>query len=293
MQRLTALNTIGVLSLLLHCVPVFAQIEQLPSLATGTTDKQHANLAVTATADPAGHGCCVLAPPNLLRVFLLEGELAFDQALLENPVPWFDFGSMPIDSNNEFSGESLSTVAGFSEIRSVITGQIQGSAISAVVRVGVDGGLPTGQSIDYSISITPQLGTEWFIAELGVPNLALQAAVGLGLQLVVQERAVEPESPVNLALSLDANGSNAEADWWLVLVNGDEISSFDLATGQFVPGLVPTYQGPLQDIPSPVQVLQNFPQPSNDFTIVWGVDTNRNGLVDTELLGATGFHFYF
>lgn len=77
------------------------------------------------------------------------------------------------------------------------------------------------------------------------------------------------------------------------MLNGSNVLSFDLATGQFIPGLVPTYQGPLLDFPEPVQLLNGSAPPSNGFTIVFGVDTEVNGQVDENLLSATGVRYYF
>ncbi len=262
-------------------------------LKTGTTEPEKASVSITKTTDVAGHSCCVIAPPSLIEIFILEGDVVIRENLGGNSVPWLAFDPMAVDSNLEFIGQSRATVAGFSNILTVITGTIYQDRITGQITIGADDGLPTGAPLIHEFTFTPLTGTEFFITDIGVPELALQTALG-GYSIAEVEVEDENGMPPGFSLSLDAGGQGGtDAEWWLVMLIGGELFSFDINTGLFMPGLTPTYQGPIVDIPEAVRFWEFDIPPGNDLTIFFGLDSILDSLVSEPSLIGTGFHYYF
>ena len=278
---------------------VAAQPLALPSAPFDSSAPQIATVSVDGTSDPAGHTCCVIAPPSELEVFLFGGSLVIQEPNGTNAVPWIDLAAMAITGNSEFYGESIGTVAGFSNIKTTVSGTIEENAIFTTFTIGADGGLPTGQPLVHNISILPGLTGEWFPTQY----LSLFAQAGLRLDFISQEDIQSapwpggPDNGVELFISMEVDEPEEEegdADWWLLMMSEDgEFYYFDLNTGQFESGLEATFQGPLTDIPEPISVLPVVHPPSNNAIIFFGVDRIPNNQLDLGLLQGTGFTVWF
>lgn len=256
------------------------------------TDHQHVEVEVTLVTDPAGHSCCVIAPPSLIEVYLLEGELALDAAIASGAPEWFSFGPMAIDDNFEFSGQSTATVAGFSNVQTTVTGVVEDGFISAKFDIGVGGNLPSGVAITYYTKVVPPTYHELYFARPIGALFGNPLVNGLGVTF--EPRGISDDQPIDLAVAMDTGGETGDADWWLVLLHGDDFFYFDLTTGQFEPGLQSSFQGPLIDVLEPVQVLNQFnPSFTDEFTIVWGTDRTANGTLDIDSFRGNAFEYYF
>lgn len=261
---------------------------------SASTDRQPAEVTVTQVSDPAGHACCVIAPPSLIEIYLIEGKLALNAAIAENPPAWFSFDPMPIDSSLEFIAESRSTVAGFSNILTTVSGSVNEDSITAQVTIGAGGGLPSAIPIVYDLRFQPTAEDKWAFTKPSItPTLGID--VPLKPLFAFIPRGISPLQPLDLALTIATGGQTGAADWWLVLASGDEVFSFNLETGKFELGFAPTFQGPLTEVAEPVQLLNGFISPfapDAPFTIAWGVDTNPNGELDVALLIGNAFNYY-
>lgn len=282
--------TLACLSIVFNLFPNLLNAQGI-ELVKGSTERQKVQVQVTKVTDPAGHSCCVIAPPNIMDLFVLEGKLFIDEVQGSNSAPYLPFESMAVDSQLGFTGQGRSTVAGYSNILSVFTGSITDGVITAQLKVGADGGLPSAAAITYDLQIKPDFGTEFFITQQSVPQMGVQASLGTVINIV--DRQIETDQPLTSTLSLNTGGETADADWWLVLLNDGEFHSFNINTGLFEPGLRPTFQGPLVDITDPIEFIRNFVPPSNDFTIAFGIDRTPNGTLDEDTLTATGIRYYF
>lgn len=287
---------VGVVLLILALIPNLLKADRIliddfeVGIKEGTTTPYVVVLNTTKTTDPAGHSCCVTPPPSLIEVFLLEGDLVLREVDSGNVIPWLDFDPMVLDSNQDFVSESRATVAGFTNILTVLSGNVTQDGITGSFTIGANGGLPGGQPIIYDFGF---LAAEWDLFTSEFAYLALRANVGMGVDFI--DVLEEVDKPEELYLILRDDLKVPEADWWLVTLSGGVIKSFDLETLTFQPGLRPTYQGPTTDIPEPVR-FTDFPElsaPGEDITVFFGIDTNQNGLLDEELLGGVGFTFYF
>ena len=88
---------------------------------------------------------------------------------------------------------------------------------------------------------------------------------------------------LELTLHLDPRMKAGEgADWWLVRLYPDgSLGSYDLASASFVPGLAPSYQGPLIDLPAlPIDLVTTAWVPGGN-TLFFGVDTAADGLLNS------------
>lgn len=84
-------------------------------------------------------------------------------------------------------------------------------------------------------------------------------------------------------VSLAYNGTaTMNADWWVAAYAPFGWYSFTLDNG-WIPGLVPSYQGPLFDL-NPYNVLTITGLPEGDYVFYFGVDTNMNGVLDLDKL---------
>jgi hypothetical protein len=96
---------------------------------------------------------------------------------------------------------------------------------------------------------------------------------------------VSSGNPVSIAISLEPdNLSGQNADWWLVeLAPSEVINYFDLSTGSMVPGLLPTYQGPLFGFGS-AQLLNSSDLSAGTHIFCFGVDLNMDGSLNGDSL---------
>ena len=74
--------------------------------------------------------------------------------------------------------------------------------------------------------------------------------------------------------------SGQNADWWVGVYPSSEWYHYDLTSG-WMPGITPTYQGPLFDL-SPTDVPGMFGLPVGTYTFYFAVDMVMNGLLDMD-----------
>lgn len=91
-----------------------------------------------------------------------------------------------------------------------------------------------------------------------------------------------PGTPLNLALDMDSGLDLGQpADWWLVRLYPDgSLGSYDLASQAFVPGLVPSYQGPLLDFTGLSIGLATGGWTEGGNTLFFGVDGAADGVLN-------------
>jgi len=96
---------------------------------------------------------------------------------------------------------------------------------------------------------------------------------------------VSRENPVSIAISLDpGNNAGQNADWWVVeLTPSEAVNYYNLYTGSMVPGLLPTYQGPLFGFGS-VNLLYFSDLEAGAHLFCFGVDLNMDGSLNVDSL---------
>lgn len=230
------------------------------------------------TRDPANHSCCIPAPPEALdlvwRNFSKLTLRSSNEAIFADFLPIED---IEVSSSGSLNGETRSTVAGFSNILTTLTGQITQSGVDLEIIVGAGGGLPSGEPIEFTLGTTFE--GEFLLSSISSPVLGLQTASGAAM---VRNWTIDPEATddFNLHLSLDSNGSNAPADWFVIRLDPNgQANSFNLNTGQFDPGIMPTHQGALQDVSISELLRLNSP-PAEGTIFAFGVDERDGQLND-------------
>lgn len=276
------------LLLLLLLVPAILTAQEI-TIVSGVVEEQLFSSRVINTDDPAGHSCCVWAPNGQVLVGLNDGAIFITDSSGGVLSGWLDFGPMKVDAQGNFTGESTATVAGYSDIESIISGFVEQDEIIAQVSVGANGGLPGGQPIVFDFGIS---GIQGIITP--TPYLSMHVETGMALSIIPEEVENEEQIPGGFLLTMDSKGDGTDAEWWLVMLIGSDFYSFDINTGTFVPGITPVYQGPLIDAPDPVQFWEfgDMPKPQ-DFTIFFGVDYQLDSVVNEESLIGTGHHYYY
>lgn len=90
---------------------------------------------------------------------------------------------------------------------------------------------------------------------------------------------------LSVTVSLDPDvQTGVDADWWLVATASFGVFHYDLASASWIPGLTPSFQGPLFNQPS-FEVLNMAGLPAADYTFYFGFDTEMNGSLEmNELL---------
>ena len=88
---------------------------------------------------------------------------------------------------------------------------------------------------------------------------------------------------LSLTVGLDTGSSSGEnADWWLVMEAPSGLQYY-YVNGDWLPGLSVTYQGPLINLTTPVELLL-IGLPPGDYTFYFGVDMVMNGSLDRDRL---------
>lgn len=279
----------SVIVLLLILLPKFA-FAQPPFPELGFRDQQKLDVWVNSILDPAGHGCCVSEIEKVINVSYENGKMKVSQLIQLADSDWMRFDDVAVADDLSFSGENLKTVAGFQNVVSTITGTVESGRINAKVTVGSNGALPTGQPITYDLSLTPTYGGKLFITEGDLPSLDLRVSTDSGINII--DRGIRQGSLVNLGVAIDTEGQTGDADWWVLMEREGAISSFNLATSQFEPGIVPTFQGPLTDLGKAAHLLLDVLPTSQEFTLVFGVDRSPNSQLDLESISTTGYRYY-
>lgn len=117
--------------------------------------------------DPADHGPHVKLPKSF-NVQIEKGSISFT-----GDPPWVDVQGT-LNEDGTFFAEGRGTVAGFTDIAVTFEGTISPTELSGEYAMGVEGGLPGGQSIVYDITGTHMReGTEEGGAEPGPADAAM------------------------------------------------------------------------------------------------------------------------
>ena len=265
-------------------------------LASENTDAEIVDVTVNNVTDTAGHSCCVNFPPPQINLFLQSGNVVIEPALGLPSVPWLSFDPMPLDPNLGFRGESRSTVAGFGQILTILVGEITAEdKIEAEITVGADGGLPSGAPIIFVVDFKPGFKFAFFNAQPASDTFSLDlTAQELGT-ILIEDKELPPDSGLDLFISIEVGAETDDADWWIVMQDNESVDEhilyFNLGTNAWMPGLLPSHQGPLMSVPEPFKLLEGFVPPSNDFVIVFGVDRKRNGVFDLDAATILGSRY--
>ena len=96
---------------------------------------------------------------------------------------------------------------------------------------------------------------------------------------------VSPSGPVSINIGLDSGDKAGQnADWWIVEATpSGAINYYDLYTASMVPGLLPTYQGPLFGFGS-AQLMNLSDLSVGTHIFCFGVDLDMDGSLDTDSL---------
>lgn len=93
---------------------------------------------------------------------------------------------------------------------------------------------------------------------------------------------------LSVFVSLDAGGgSGIDADWWLAAYTPSGwyyyVYPDQWYYASVLQDILPAYQGPLFDL-SPLEILNITQLPVGAYTVYFGVDLNRNGIIDFDQL---------
>ncbi|OGA19724.1 MAG: hypothetical protein A3H32_20190 [Betaproteobacteria bacterium RIFCSPLOWO2_02_FULL_63_19] len=213
-------------------------------------------------SDPAGHSCCVDVPPSTLDISL--GAFAGATLSINGSASWMPL-SGTIGSDGTFSLTGSGTVAGFSNVSSSFTGSVTNTGYSGKVTVGTQGEL-YGTPISWNVTITD-------------PTVAARPAVRMnGFR---HDYAALASDLLRLSVSMKAAAqAGPSVDWWMVTVGPAGVFYFDLAAMSWKSGLVPTYTGPLGDLPFFALPYLNLS--AGTYDIYFGFDTVPNGSLDMQ-----------
>lgn len=230
------------------------------------------------TTDPANHSCCISPPPESLELIWTNfSRLTFRPSSEPDLADFLPIEDIEVTESGSLSGESRSTVAGFSNILTTLTGQITQTGVDFEIVVGAGGGLPSGEPIEFAFGTS--FDGDFLVSSIAAPVLGLQAASG---SATVRSWEIDPNSDndFNLFLSLDSNGSDAPSDWFVIRLDPNgQANSFNLGSGQFEPGIAPTHQGALQDLSISELLRLNSP-PADGTIFAFGVDQGDGQLND-------------
>ena len=90
---------------------------------------------------------------------------------------------------------------------------------------------------------------------------------------------VSQSDSLSVTIALDAGGSTDNADWWVLAETPMGWYSWDLSSGEWIPGQNVTYQGQLFDLDT-YPVLNTSGLPLGSYMFQFGVDTVMNGALD-------------
>ncbi|MFK7864785.1 MAG: hypothetical protein AB8B95_11240 [Pseudohongiellaceae bacterium] len=297
-MTLQALSKLSVVFSLVLYANGIAQAQSLFLLSEETTEPQSVSLNVKSVEDTANHRCCVSPLPIQVNLFLDKGSLVIAPSIGLSFPSYLEVGPMSVDSNLEFRGESRTTVAGFPNISTVLSGSISSDeSISAEIKIGANGGLPQGLPLTYDVEFKPEFKLAFVTPSPSQVHLSLDSsAMKLG-DILIEDRELPPASGLDLFVSISVGSESDDADWWIAMQDNAADDAdlqerlFHLANGTWQPGLLPSHQGPLINIPEPFMLLKGFVPTSNDFVIVFGVDRDRNGLFDVGSSTTFGYRF--
>lgn len=233
-------------------------------------------LDVTKVVDPAGHSCCVTPPPSLISLLLSDGRITV-QSL--TTIPWLPLITV-LDALLQIHGTGVSTVAGYPDIETTLTGTLTADKITADISLGTDGGLPAGQAITYTVDITPDGGWPWLTETLAT---AVRVNGQRGSATVVAGE------PISISIGIEPGSTTGEGEWYLVAQIGDVIGSFDLESGLWQEGIHATNTETLSSQRNRHMLTIPTGLPPGVYTFYFGVDNEVNGTADIESLAVDVF----
>ncbi|WP_395700024.1 hypothetical protein [Aquabacterium sp.] len=225
-----------------------------------------ATVKIIETIDPKGHKCCVQSPPPMLNVTVDKGELTVAAAGPTSSAAWLPLkGSI---ANGAFDAGSTAAVAGFAKVSTRFTGSYANGKYSGTISVGDKGEL-YGVPIQFRVEISEAL-----------PSAIRPAMRVNGLR---QDLTVAGGELLKPSVSLTAGPYIGQSgDWFVVLGLADgRWLHFDLATMSWQDGIVPTYTGPLFELPYfGLPAVDTLPPGTHSF--YFGFDTVPNGQLDFD-----------
>lgn len=222
-------------------------------------------VTVTGLDDPAGHSCCVDAPPATVAIAISGSTIS----ITGSGASWLPMTGT-IDGSGNFNLTSSSTVAGFSNVDSSFVGQRSGGTYTGTITIGTQNEL-YGVPIAYDVTVSDSANAS-----------AAPAVRANGFRNAVQLPTSEP-TRLSISLGSGANiGQNG--DWWMVAAASSGIYSLNLGTMQWQSGLAPTYAGPLMAFSYLAFPMELGGLPAGQYDIYFGYDENQNGSLDFESL---------
>jgi hypothetical protein len=237
--------------------------------------------------DPAGHKCCIQQAPTggTVEAVQSNGNPVLRLQASESGDHW---GNMDLTVANDgtVTGQSTTTVAGFSNVTTTFSGTLTETAIHGDFKIGANGGLPNGVPAILTMNMANATGERWnFLTPLSESGVPIPQ---LFINDSQEEDLISGEGErVRIEVALSANGSSRQADWWLVATTDfQNWFHYDLPAKTWVPGLEPTYQGPVFDLPR--TLISDFPTglPVTEINVIMGLDLDQNGIVDSDNLTA-------
>ncbi len=225
-----------------------------------------ATVKTVETIDPKGHKCCVQSPPPMLNVTMDKGQLVMAATGPTTGTAWLPLrGSI---SNGSFDLGSTGTVAGFANVSTRFTGTYANGKFSGTISVGDKGEL-FGVPIKFRVEISE--------------GLASQIMPAMRVNGLRQSVVVDKGELLKASVSMKAGPYIGQSgDWFLVLGQADgRYLHFDLATMSWQDGIVPTYTGPLFELPYfGLPAFDTLPPGTHSF--YFGFDTVPNGQLDFD-----------
>lgn len=233
-----------------------------------------ANVEIVSVGDPAGHRPFVESPEDFFN-FWFRSSLSLIQMFVAGWMPEVTYNP----ETGALSGEKTSTVAGYSNIKTRVTGRINSDSIEVTASIGDDGGLPQGQPLVYELKITPEDPWPWAFKDADPTMMPAVRVNGFRNQV-----SVAAGEPVAINVSLEPGSNPSESDWWLVAESGGEFFSFDPSVGSWLAGMKAAFTGlPTNMIPTTVYTFING-LPEGDYNIHFGLDSNPNQELDMDSL---------
>jgi len=112
-------------------------------------------VTLSKTTDVAGHGCCILPPPDKISVDIDGTDINFSSV---SSITWLPLNGQ-IDTSGTISMQGTATVAGFSGVTTTFSGSKNNNSITGTFTVGAEGKLPESQPIIYDVSIDTACGS--------------------------------------------------------------------------------------------------------------------------------------
>lgn len=218
------------------------------------------NIVVTETLDPARHIDFVGPPPDTATVAIQGNAITISGS--QNYMPF----KGTIDAMGSFNLTSTGTVAGRQNVRSTFIGKRIGDDYQGRVVVGAGGEL-NGIPLTYTWRVT---------AQPSPPQTAMRVN---GFRQTASAQAGDWVQP---SISLKpGTAAGVNADWWAVAVAGGQVFHYDLASNSWVPGLAPSYTGPLVTLPY-IELPRLEGLAAGTYTFYFGYDTVPNGQLDID-----------